>query len=577
MGRAIHRLLQARTDREEVGEERFGELYQLDADDAGRLAFLAAHLRLPVPAGALAEVPLGYWPDGSARRVEGGAGSYRDDGQILSGTVDAMWAEPGGIQVINGSAVVVDYTSTLWIVDWKTGAEEHVPPIDRNWQLRGAAVLAARWTGARRVIPAICYVNAAECAEAVREGRAYEGRWEVGAPLDAAALDEIEREMRAVLARARGDRDANQVESVGDRAGHRGVGTEQGGDAEVRAGGSDLGDRHVQNGGDRGHDQQRGALILGPHCDHCPARGACPALAREAVTLLGALKDLTEEEAGWLEDLIDRVRDKAKRNPASQTGAVLALTPSRAAHLAGIIPALRRILDAAEVAVRAHVEATGAPLVLSDGREYGPALEEVRSYRTRPAYEALAAVVGDAAADEAFETNGTALRAALAGQPRGAWGRLKEDLEARGAVVVGVRGVWRKKWPAKPVEGGDDGAGQSRGGVDDSDRGGDRGRDPRDPRARQEPGAVHDAGASGREAAAREGEGDRGAVVLGGDARDGAPPTPTGGARAPCSLCGVPVAVTTKGLARKHQAPGAATYCAGSGKPPAKPAEQLSL
>jgi hypothetical protein len=192
--------------------------YGLAADDAGRLAFLAAHLSLPVPAGALAEVPLGYFPDGSVRRIEGGAGEYPDVGQLLSGTLDAMWAEPGGF--FYGDEFQSDppraAERTLWIVDWKTGDETHVPPPDRNWQLRAGAVMAAMWTGAQRVIPAICYVNAAECAEAVRAGVKYEGRWEVGAPLDAAALDAIEAEMCAVLARARGEDDG---ESGQDRVG----------------------------------------------------------------------------------------------------------------------------------------------------------------------------------------------------------------------------------------------------------------------------------------------------------------------------------------------------------------------
>ena len=613
LGRAIHALLEDMTDGsfcrgEPYEPEKLAAMFELDADDAGRLAFLAAHLRLPVPPGALAEVPLGYWPDGSVRRVEGGAGSYRDDGQILSGTIDAMWAEPEPLWTMDGMtdrgggapSWCCPGRSTLWIVDWKTGAEEHVPPIDRNWQLRGAAVLAARWTGAQRVIPAICYVNAAECAEAVREGRVYAGRWEVGAPLDAAALDEIEREMLAVLARARGEGDANLREQA-RRADGAGGSAQSDGDGEG-----------LDAGGGRVAGERRPSLVLGPHCDHCNARGACPALAREAVTLLGALEERDDEDREsdrgaehHREDAAGDERELARRDfrgglqagPADAGGAQaveatgvvrwrrelvssghVALTPARAAHLAGIIPALRSILNAAELAVRAHVEATGAPLVLADGREYGPALEEVRSYKTRPAYEALAAVVGDAAADEAFETTGTALRAALAGQPRGAWGRLKEDLEARGAVVVGAREVWRKKWPAKPVE------------VthEDADRKEDllRARPGHDAEAErtdtlQRPavdrgGAPVLEGAQGVEArgpvddvapevvAEDRGEGDR-------ESARGSVP------RAPCSLCGVPVAVTTKGLARKHQAPCAATYCAGSGKPPAKPAEQLSL
>lgn len=64
------------------------------------------------------------------------------------------------------------------------------------------------------------------------------------------------------------------------------------------------------------------------------------------------------------------------------------------------------------------------------------------------------------------------------------------------------------------------GSGSGRGGIDDSDRSGDRGGDPRHPHARQEPRAIDDA------RPARGEQGDGGAVVLGGDARDGAAPTP---------------------------------------------------
>ncbi|HVE12044.1 MAG TPA: hypothetical protein VNI01_01500, partial [Elusimicrobiota bacterium] len=213
IGHAIHELAAHRVegsgsrDGSDYDVSRLAAAHSLDADDAGRLSFLAAHLRLPVPAGALAEVPLGYFPDGSVRRIDGGAGEYTDAGQLLSGTLDAMWAEPEPIVTHEQFWPMVVDGSTLWLVDWKTGDEENVPPIERNWQLRAGALMAARWTGARRVIPAICYINAAECAEAVREGRPYTGRWEVGAVLDAAALDAIEVELRAVLARARGEED----------------------------------------------------------------------------------------------------------------------------------------------------------------------------------------------------------------------------------------------------------------------------------------------------------------------------------------------------------------------------------
>jgi hypothetical protein len=638
----------------EVCPGGIGVLHGLDRDDAGRLAFLAEHLRLPVPAGALAEVPLGYWPDGSVRRVEGGAGRYVDEGQILSGTIDAMWAEPSGIQIIDGSAVVVDYTSTLWIVDWKTGAEEHVQPVDRNWQLRGAAVLAARWTGARRVIPAICYVNAGECAEAVREGRVYTGRWEVGAPLDAAALDAAEAEMRVVLARARGECDGEPASNpAGEPA------AEDGDAAAVR-----LPVARAHGAGPR-RSLSAPRLILGPHCDHCPARGACPALAAEAVTLLGALEGEDdgepktdqagersaagrdarggagaagsgagdgvvpasgmlrrvpgEPDQGW-EHALPRLPEAVPvgvpggQEVAAPRGPGLALTPARAAHLAAVIPALRGILDAAEVAVRAHVHATGRPLTLANGQEYGPAVEPVRHYRTGETFEALAARVGDARANEAFVATPDRLKAALRGDaarlPRGAWTAFEEELEARGAVVVGAREVWRKRWPAKPAEvaehehgnastgvvgAGSAGAGRGRvalGGGDPGAEAGERasaegasggGAPQRDPgltdASPMAPGARADDVPPG---VRDEAPADGGAGVAAPGAAVGGPARPLDGgrpavSRAPCSVCGCDVAATTKGVARAHPAPGLAIRCAGSGRPPARAPEQLQI
>lgn len=498
----------------------------LPPDDEGRLAFLAEHLSLPVPAGALAEVALGYFPDGSVRRVEGGSGVYPDVGALLSGTIDCMWAEPRGLQDVCGPAVSCGgYAdcppgSTLWVVDWKTGDEDHVPPVDRNWQLRGAALMAARWTGAQRVISAICYVNAGECAEAVRAGRPYEGRWEVGALLDASALDKIEDEVRAVLARARGEDDAvdpGRVLVLRDDRPLRGVDTEHERPANLS---------RVRSGSDAG----AAALILGPHCEHCPARGACPAFAADALSLARA-------EGIYLP-------------PGG------ALTTEAASHLAGLLAPARLALDAVELAVQAHVRVHG-PLLLADGREYGPVVEAVTSYRTRATFDALEAVVGEEAANEAATYTGASLKRALEGQPRGAWGRLKTTLEERGAVVVTAREVWRRKYPAKPVE------------VEDGDRSAEPARDAH--------GERHEGGAPGGIGEASEAEASR----QGGHPPDGVThaaeaaehlglAVPRGTARAPCPACGVSYSLTTAGLLRKHHALGTALRCAGSGKPPAQ-------
>ncbi len=514
LGSAIHELIETTIAPvadapPEVNAEIIALARGLATDDAGRLAFLASNLRLPIPAGALAEVPLGYWSDGTVRRVTGGAGSYEDEGQILSGTIDAMWAEPEPLTPGYSRYRATDPWdpmcppgSTLWITDWKGGDDEHVTPIDRNWQLRGAAVLAARWTGARRVIPALCFVNAAECAVAVREGRVYEGRWEVGAPLDAAALVAIEADMRAVLARARG------------AGGHGEDGLRM-----LRVPVHDVAsvqDREQAAGSVRVPQAPIAPLVLGPHCEHCPARGACPALAAEAMTLARG--------------------DGLYLPPGG------ALTRDAASRLAALLAPARRFLDAVEVAVRAHAEAHG-PIPLADGREYGPATEEATTYKTAPTFEALAAVVGDEAANEAFETSTAALKRAVDGKGRGAWKALRADIEARGGVVPSARVVWRKRWPAVPVEVSDARAN----GVE-----GEPGRSVRDSRDGHVGNAgLHDV-AQGDPGEGREGAGDAQGERV---------------ARAPCAVCGR-LYTLARGVVRRHSQPGGGLRCEGGSKAP---------
>jgi hypothetical protein len=196
-----------------------------------------------------------------------------------------------------------------------------------------------------------------------------------------------------------------------------------------------------------------------------------------------------------------------------------ALTSQAASWLAGILGPARRMLDAAESALRAHVRAHG-PVRLADGREWGPELETVTRYKTAETFEALAAVVGEARANEAFTTSTTALRDAVSEGGRGAWKRLKEDIEARGGAVPGAREVWRKRWPAKPVE-----------------------------------------VAADEVQEVREG-GPRGEALQG--------TVPEGVTRAPCPVCGRSYTPCKDGTVRSHSRPGGGFYCAGSGRPPAQ-------
>lgn len=377
----------------------------LEEADAGRLAFLAKHLRLEVPSCALAEVPLGLWPDGSVRRVRGGQGRYEDDGQILSGTVDAMWAEPGGIVEIDdsGKALVVDYASTLWVVDWKTGDDEYVAPVSRNWQIRAAALLAARWTGAKRVVPALVYVNPAECSEWLREhpGEPYPGRWEVGAELNEAALAGIEADVRRVLGAAGigGDRDSDpgrvQLLSLGAEDGSDGSGGLSGNLRGVRAGGAQ----------DLGRDP---SLVTGAHCAHCNASAACPALARQAMTLI-----------------------------QSNDGLVSADT---AARLAGMLGPARKVLDEVETAVRAYVKAHG-PIAVDDDHVYGPETEPREKLNAAAVAGALEAA--GVSPWKALKATKEGVREALKGAPRGTFGKVLDAVREAGGVEEVGSEVWR--------------------------------------------------------------------------------------------------------------------------------------
>lgn len=429
----------------------------------------------------------------------------------------------------------MDRGGRIWLCEIKTGDEANVPPVERNWQLRGAALMAARWTGATRVIPAIVFVNAAECAEAVRVGRVYEGRWEVGAPLDAVALDKIEVEIRAVLVRAKGESDGRDLE--GKRKGG-----EEAADGGVHPG-SIVGDHEGRGPGfkqvhDEGSDRARGGLrqketlpllILGPYCEHCDSRAACPAFAAEAVSLARGRYPYTPEDAGGM-----------------------ALTTAERSYLAGIIPAMRSALDRAEAAVRA-----GGPVLLADGREYGPALEDVTSFKTAETFDALAAVVGEDEANKAAEYTAAGIKRALEDAPRGAFSALMKDVGARGGLVRGTREVWRKRWPAKSAEVVSDGHASD---------------------LRQERGEQ----AHGAERAPCEPQGSAAPGTRVPVEREAEEPAPGGsgaslsGTRGTCSDCSESFSVTKAGRMRKHLSPGGVFYCGGSGLAPRATATTLA-
>lgn len=248
------------------------------------------------------------------------------------------------------------------------------------------------------------------------------------------------------------------------------------------------------------------------------------------------------------------------------------LTPALAARALGLVAALRRWCDAIESTARAVALDNGGALLLADGREYRPIVTTERRYLTRPTYEALAEVVGEERADEAFTATAASLKRAMVGAPAGSWKRLKDELEARGAVVVTAGEEWRRVWPAKLVEGGDDAANS----VGQSERNGSEGVGRELPRVGGQvasvvvESSVSDEGATARSPVATS-HSEQAASVVAGPGRE-AP------ARALCSVCGTVRAVNRKsGLVRAHPEQDTADYCKGSGKPPAAAAEQLKL
>lgn len=112
------------------------------------------------PRSALGEVALGLRRDGTVVRVKGGRGKYDLDPKefITAGTIDLLWAEPEPL-IIRGDEIRCPTNSVLWVDDYKTGDDGYVTPIEHNTQLAGEAFLAAKWTGAQAVMPAITFIE----------------------------------------------------------------------------------------------------------------------------------------------------------------------------------------------------------------------------------------------------------------------------------------------------------------------------------------------------------------------------------------------------------------------------------
>ena len=114
------------------------------------------------PRGSGAEIALAWRIDGEQAevvKVRGGQGSYHvPTGVGAPGTIDLIYAEPEPLLWSHGQATC-PRGSTLHVLDYKTGEDAWVDPIDHNAQLASAAAKAAYWTGATRVIPEILFLE----------------------------------------------------------------------------------------------------------------------------------------------------------------------------------------------------------------------------------------------------------------------------------------------------------------------------------------------------------------------------------------------------------------------------------
>jgi hypothetical protein len=124
------------------------------------------------PAGCITERPLAWHSDGTVIEILGGRGKYElPAGTWGPGTVDLMWSEPEPIRWVempaSGSRVLslqprCPEGSTLLVLDYKTGEDKYVSPVDVNPQLASGAAKAAAWTGATKVVPIVLFITGKE-------------------------------------------------------------------------------------------------------------------------------------------------------------------------------------------------------------------------------------------------------------------------------------------------------------------------------------------------------------------------------------------------------------------------------
>jgi len=244
-------------------------------------AFLEARLmkfEWSPPPHSIGELALALFEDGRVERTVGGRGRYpeleaggRLEGAILAGQLDVMWSEPEPLDLSDPAHPRCPPGSVLWVPDYKFGLDAHVDPIEVNLQAHANAVMAAKWTGARFVVPAVLYVKPPK------------GDWDAPAtawgPKDIA---DAEARVRKTLAARRA-----QI-------------------ARMLCG------------------EELDGFTEGEWCTFCPGMLSCPAKVSmmrltAGLAAAGAPLDLTDDEAAWwaarltlIESLTSRAREHLK-------------------------------------------------------------------------------------------------------------------------------------------------------------------------------------------------------------------------------------------------------------------------
>jgi hypothetical protein len=196
-GSAVHEHME---DRRRLGVDealhRLPEVarhWQLSEQDRGFFYWLCRKIEFMPPRGSLPEQALCLMADGTAKTIDGGRGSYElpGDGSLLPMTIDLMWAQPVPLRRGADGGVECPPDSILYVLDYKTGDDVHVNPVEFNGQALAGALLAARWTGARRVVPNILYLQPGQAEQ-----------WDaLPYYLDDEALADVEVSLRDVLQR----------------------------------------------------------------------------------------------------------------------------------------------------------------------------------------------------------------------------------------------------------------------------------------------------------------------------------------------------------------------------------------